>query len=199
MGATHRSAGLLVSLSIAVAVLAALPAVAIADCNSDFDALIERYRAAGPFRLENAFNADGTMRKIVTEVVKPDRFRQDQVSQQSTVVGTIIWVKQDGRWVRAPHPLMPDDRKAVYFDLADQIASAKDRRCNGRQAHDGKDYEVYTFTSRHRAGNWDRIWTTTLYVEPGGLPAFAEIFTDTKLNYRHTYTYDGGIAVDPPN
>jgi len=197
MGVTYCGAGLLVSLSIAVA--AALPASALADCNGEFDALIQRYRAAGPFRLENAFNADGTSRKIVTEVVRPDRFRQDQILQQSTVIGTVIWVRQDGRWVRAPHPLMPDDRKAVYFDLADQIASAKDRRCTGRETHDGKEFDIYTFTSRHRAGNWERIWTTTLYVEPGGLPAFAEIFTDTKLNYRHTYTYDSGISVDPPS
>ena len=198
MGVANCSAGVLVSVSIATA-MALSAAPALADCNGDFDALIQRHRDAGPFRLESAFNAEGTMRRIVTDVVKPDRFRQDQITHQSTVIGTTIWVMQDARWVRAPHPLLPDDRKAVYFDLADQIASAKDRRCGERQTRDGKDYDVYLFTSRHRIGNWDSNWNTTLYTEPGGLPASADIVTDTKLNYRHTYTYDGSISVDPPN
>lgn len=197
MSAAHGSADF--PLVIACAVLALLPIPAFADCDSDFDALIQRYRAAGPFRLESSFNAEGTMRRIVTDVVKPDRFRQDQISHQSTVIGTTIWVMQDGRWTRAPHPLLPDDRKAIYFDLADQIASAKDRRCAGQQTRDGKDYEVYAFTSRHRIGNWDSNWTTTLYAEPGGRPAAADILTDTKLTYRHVYTFDAGISVDPPN
>ena len=186
-------------LTILAVAAFALASPAYADCASELSAVAQRHQAAGPFRVESRFTVNGQPRTTVTQVVPPDRIHQVKLGSESVIAGDAMWVRQRGKWVRAPLVIRPIDVAAIHVDLADRIASASRRQCLGERQRGGKDFVAYHFTSRHKAGGFDAVWATELTVDAAtGLPVTAETNRGTPAAFVDTYTYDRSIAVTLP-
>ena len=171
---------------------------AAADCKAELDMVVARHLLAGPFRIESVFTLNGKLVKDVTEVILPDRVHKRTATGELIMVGDVLWMKQGTVWVRTPRALLPEERPAVYFDLADQVASAGDTACRDAVIREGRTYRVFAFTSHHKIGSWGADWPTILYVDPAsGLPAFAEVGL-AKPEFTDTYIYDRAITIAAP-
>lgn len=185
-----------------IPLLAALaaPAPAIAqDCAAQIAAVAQRHKAAAPYRVETAFTVNGERRKTVTQVVPPDRIHQIKTGGETLIVGNAMWLKDRGKWQRAPVVVTPADIDTVHFDLAAQIAAASRMQCLGMRQRGGKDFFAYRFVSRHKVGSWDAIWDTELVVDAvSGLPVTAETNKGAPTAFVDTYTYDKTITLAAP-
>jgi hypothetical protein len=180
-------------------VLAISGTAAAADCKAELDLVVARHLLAGPFRVESVFTLNGKLVTDVTEVVLPDRVHKRPATGELILVGDILWMKQGAVWVRTPRAVLPEERPAVYFDLADQVASADDTACRDAVTRGGRTYRVFAFTSHHKVGSWGADWPTVLYVNPtSGLPAFAEVGL-LKPEFTDTYVYDRTIKIVAPD
>jgi hypothetical protein len=182
-----------------VFVALAMPAsAAAANCKAELDMVVAKHLLAGPFRVESVFTLNGKLVTDVTEVVLPDRVHKRPATGELIMVGDILWMKQGGAWVRTARAVLPEERPAVYFDLADQVASADDTACRDAVTREGSTYRVFAFTSHHKVGSWGADWPTILYVNPAsGLPAFAEVGL-AKPEFTDTYVYDRAITIVAP-
>ena len=152
-------------------------------------------------RLDSTFNDQEMARTI--EYVAPDRFRMAGESDETVIIGSKAWARQNGS---AWHELPIDASRMIASvrdpKIIDEIRKSAEVKLVGADTLDGKPMTVYQYTIRNMMGtemtSHAKAWVAVADSLPRRIETEAEIKGKTSKATITYFDYNADIKIDPP-
>lgn len=190
----------LLKITLLMSSLIASPA--LADCKSEFTALVERGLSAKSYEMNMTGSSAGQQMDITAMVTLPDHFHVKMPDMEMIMIPEGIWMMQGGGWMQ-----MPTEMVAMMKPMIDQATRSpqdnldkiENLECLGQQNIDGVTYNAYSFTSSDEfEGKRPQVKVTTFADPSTGLISRVEIDDGAGGTMIQTIRHDDTIEIKPP-
>jgi hypothetical protein len=152
-------------------------------------------------RMDSTFN-DQEMARTV-EYVAPDRFRMTGEADETIIIGSNAWVRQNnGAWQKLPIDASQMIASVRDPKMIDQIRKSAEVKLIGPDTLDGKPMMVYQYTLRNAMGtdmtSRAKAWISVADSLPRRMETETEIKGKTSKATITYFDYNADIKIDPP-
>lgn len=183
--------------------------IARADCQADFNALMEAHLKAGPYHTSTRTTTGDTVHEFESDIVLPLRYHIKS-GEHETIMGESIFTENgawskigNGGWVQIPEATAAEAVKSFKRGLSGGLKSMRNLSCLGAQPMEGKSYNAYGFDidayqviSRSYVASQGKLFSGE-----NNLPAILKIESTSTVGTSNTVQhirYDPSIKIDPP-
>jgi hypothetical protein len=152
-------------------------------------------------RLDSTFDNQETARTI--EYVAPDRFRMAGEADETIIIGSNAWVRQNnGAWQKLPIDASQMIASVRDPKIIDQLRKSAEVKLIGPDTLDGKPMTVYQYTLRNVMGtdmtSHAKAWISVADSLPRRMETETEIKGKTSKATITYFDYNADIRIDPP-
>jgi hypothetical protein len=152
-------------------------------------------------RLDSTFDNQETARTI--EYVAPDRFRMASEADETIIIGSNAWVRQNnGAWQKLPIDASQMIASVRDPKIIDQLRKSAEVKLIGPDTLDGKPMTVYQYTLRNVMGtdmtSHAKAWISVADSLPRRMETETEIKGKTSKATITYFDYNADIKIEPP-
>jgi len=174
---------------------------AYADCAGEFNSLMNRMYAAGPYRIEYFVTRSATTDQGVIEVMPPDRLSIMAEQFQAIIVGDTWWTRFGSSWVVTPGQDKMITALQSEVQRRQQAEDVRNLSC-GQQTMGDQTFATFEYDFTERLLDVDTDAHIMSYVDTSnGLATLQKIETDAlgvKSSSVHRITFDPSISISAP-
>ena len=184
----------------------AAPPASAGDAAATMDALTKAINAqlnAKSFRarLDSTLNGEEVARTI--EYVAPDRFRMASETDETVIIGSNAWVRQNnGAWQKLPIDASQMIASVRDPKMIEQIRQSAEVKLVGPDTLDARPMTVYQYTIRNAMGtdltSHAKAWISTADNLPRRIETETEIKGKTSKATITYFDYNADIKIEPP-
>lgn len=187
-------------LKISLLLLMASPA--LADCKSDFAALIDKGLAAKSYEMTMTGSSAGQQMNITARVTLPDRFHVKMPDMEVIMIPQGIWMIEGGKWMQLPTEMtemMKPMLDQVTRSPQEKLDKVENLECLGPKIVDGVTFDSYSFISSDEFAGIRSQVKVTAFADPStGLISRMEIDGGPQGIVVQTIRHDDTIEIKPP-